>query len=108
MAWEKRQGNNYYYRKVRDGDRVYSVYIGKSNRACQLSDHFDKIKIQKQNQQAQIDAEAAEDKELDDHYRLLIALAEATLLLNGYHLHKGEWKKVRKKKKDKLNRLTNY
>ena len=95
MAWEKRKGGIYYYRKTRDGDKVYSVYVGKDVLAYELSGYLQKQKIQQQKQQALINSEIAVDKELDEHHRLLIAIAEATLLLNGYHLHKGEWRKSR-------------
>ena len=29
MAWEERNGNQYYYRKRRQGNRVVSEYVGK-------------------------------------------------------------------------------
>jgi hypothetical protein len=95
MAWEKRSNNKYYYRKIRDGDKVSSVYLGKSLLTYKLSAYLHQQKMQQQKQQARIDAEDAMDKELDDLHRLIIAAAEATLLLNGYHLHKGDWRKSR-------------
>ena len=95
MAWEKRNKNKYYYRKVRDGDKVSSVYFGKDILAYKLSSGMHRQKLRNQKQQALINSEEAMDKELEELHRLLIAAAEATLLLNGYHLHKGQWRKRR-------------
>jgi hypothetical protein len=94
MAWEKRNKNKYYYRKVRDGDKVSSVYLGKDILAYKISSEAQKHKLQSQKQEAQISLEQAHDEELEQSHRLLIAIAEATLLLNGYHLHKGQWRKI--------------
>ncbi len=33
MGWELRRGELYYYRKIREGERVRSVYFGRGERA---------------------------------------------------------------------------
>jgi len=95
MGWEKRNKHKYYYRKTRDGDKVRSEYLGNNLHSYIYSGYLHKQKIQNQKIQAQIKTEEAKERELNDIHQLLIALAEASLLLNGYHMHKGEWRKKR-------------
>ena len=94
MAWEQRKNNNnYYYRKVRRGNKVSSVYIGKDIPAYNLSGKTHKQKLLNQKQISRITKEEAVDLTLEAHNKAVFAIAEATLLLNGYHLHKGDWRK---------------
>ena len=93
MAWEKRNENRYYYRKVRVGDKVKSVYLGKDILAYKHLGEMQEQKALFKEQQAQLLIDEAREKELEENHRLLIAIAETALLLNGYRLHKGEWKR---------------
>lgn len=97
MAWERRNNNNYYYRKVRRGNKVCSVYIGKDILKYNLSGRDHNQKLLNQKQTKQIAKEEAVDLTLEANNKAVIAIAEATLLLNGYHLHKGNWRKRHEK-----------
>jgi len=98
MAWERRKNNNYYYRKVRKGNKVSSVYVGKDIPSYNLSGKAQEQKLQNQKQAAEIVNEVAIDQALEENHTLITAIAEALLLLNGYHLHKGLWRKINGKR----------
>lgn len=93
MAWEKRNGNNYYYRKLRGGNLVSSVYFGNGLLAYSMSVKVHKRELQEKRLQAKIDKEKGIDDALETKHKLIIAMADATLLLNGLHSHKGKWRK---------------
>jgi len=97
MAWERRNNNNYYYRKVRRGNKVSSVYIGKDIPSYNISGRAHKQKLLNQKQAAQIADEGDVDQMLKANHKVIIALAEAALLLNGYHMHRGQWRKRHEK-----------
>lgn len=42
-----------------------------------------------------VEDEKKKDNELDAYHQLVNQLANAVLILNGYHTHKGEWRKRR-------------
>ena len=99
MGWEQRGNNSYYYKKERDGSRVKSVYLGRSEIAhmvaqlqssSPLIERFarsmkspDEIKFEK--------AEAALDQASD----LIELITEASLLAAGFHTHKRQWRRKR-------------
>ena len=70
------------------------MYIGKDIPSYKLSDkaHSQKLIAQKQN--AEIAKEVAIDQTLEENHYLITALAESILLLNGFHKHKGSWRKI--------------
>jgi hypothetical protein len=99
MSWEDRNGSRYYYRKRREGKRVISEYIGNglSGMMAEEIDGEDRQKVEqkrrelrKQKQQAAaIDSRAGEVEEMTQLF------TDACLLLAGYHVHKGQWRKAR-------------
>ena len=96
MPWEQRGPDRYYYRKRRLGDRVISEYVGAGlvGRLAAAQDA-----AQRRQQRAERRRQAALDAELNTVYRLIQSLTHATLLVNGYHTHKGQWRKKRNGKK---------
>lgn len=93
MTWEKRSKGSYYYRKVRVGGKVRSIYVGKNILSYILSADADRRLTQKVSQQAEIDTEEGFEQALEENHKAIIALADAALLLNNYHLHRGKWRK---------------
>lgn len=99
MAWEYRGKKRYYYQKKRVGKKVISVYVGTGPEAERTA-REDELARQKRKdeRQARLQREA-EIKALDDALSDLInftkTLLDAHLLLNGYHYHRGEWRKKR-------------
>ncbi|MGB5934011.1 MAG: hypothetical protein WBH57_13220 [Anaerolineae bacterium] len=99
MAWEKRRGKEYYYRKRRIGGRVMSKYVGTGPLAEAAAAH-DELTRQAQEEKRELfrrerERQHAIDEGVDRACRLIRNLVYATLLLNGYHTHKGEWRKRR-------------
>ena len=99
MAWEKRRGRKYYYRKHRIGDRVVSEYVGAGPDALAAA-ALDELKRQAREEERELfrrerERQRAIDEELDHICLLIRNLVDAALLLNGYHLHNGQWRKKR-------------
>ncbi len=99
MGWENRSGRQYYYRKVRHGSTVISEYMGSRELANLFfeMDELDReeraIRLRKwKNEQNEIRTVDAEIAQLN---RTLINLVTATLLISGYHPHKGQWRRLR-------------
>ena len=99
MAWEQRGNGSYYYRKRREGNRVYSEYIGGGILGIYAS-------IMDQDQQAKREAERQQllaEKEVDLELQSVVdevgeqcrVLLTAILLTAGYHTHKYQWRKRR-------------
>ena len=94
MTWERRSKGSYYYRKVRTGGKVRSIYIGNNILSYNLYDKAEKKKLQHLSQQAVIEAEEGIDQALEENHKVIIALAESILLLNNYHAHRGKWRRL--------------
>lgn len=99
MGWEERQGRKYYYRKRRIGDRVASEYVGTGPdaEAAAAIDELERLAREEERQlfQQERDRQRAIDEAVDRACRLIRHLIYAALLLNGYHMHRGQWRKKR-------------
>jgi hypothetical protein len=99
MGWEERNGNRYYYRKRRYGRTVISEYCG-SGWLAEIQATLDEIERieRKQAQQARRQVEA-QTRGLHGDFNMVEdlsrALTRASMLLSGYHPHKGQWRKKR-------------
>ena len=100
MAWERRErGGHYYYRTVRDGERVQKEYIGTGEFAEALA-HSDetirrvrKLERNKGREEVErLENLTAPVLEIDEAAEVL---ACAALVVSGYHRHKGEWRRER-------------
>ncbi len=100
MGWETRGGNRYYYRKERDGSRVRSVYVGSGEVARLLAqlDHIERAERMLEREAARDwRAELAlPDAELDALGAVVKDVTAATLIINGFHRHKREWRRKRR------------
>lgn len=99
MAWEKRGDRRYYYRKRRQGNRVVSEFVGAGylgSLAAQLDD-ADRLRQQAQREQVRRERATQDDldKQVDGLGQQLADLVTAVLLVNGYHTHKRQWRRVR-------------
>ena len=101
MALEHRAGRPYYYRHVRDGEKIRKEYVG-AGFVAELASEADWIAQER---------DAAEKgrcgRELE-HLEALMApilelsqasevLVRAELVGGGYHRHKGEWRRMRER-----------
>jgi hypothetical protein len=100
MALEKRDGNLYYYRNVRDSEgRPKKVYVG-AGEFARIASEQDTIRrtaqeAEGERQRAEVErlkALAAPLVQIDEAAEVL---ARAALVAAGYHRHKGEWRRER-------------
>ena len=99
MTLERRNGQLYYYRSVRDGEKVRKVYVGAGEfaRICSETDL-----LRRTSRSAQRERERAELERLKDLVALVEEVSEAAKVLvtahlvdGGYRKHKGEWRRAR-------------
>jgi hypothetical protein len=101
MAWEKRGGRYYYYRCVRDGERVRKEYVGAGEFAEALARSDEAMRLIRELERDKDRAEvehledlAAPDLEIDEATEILTC---AALVAGGYRRHKGEWRQARER-----------
>ena len=99
MTLERRDGRLYYYRSVRDDERVRKVYVGAGEfaRICSETDV-----LQRTSRRAQRERERAEQERMEGLVALVEEFSEAAqvlvtahLVAGGYRKHKGEWRRAR-------------
>jgi hypothetical protein len=99
MAWEKRGNRYYYYRKVRTGKKVASIYVGRGEKGISawISDISRRRERQRVVQQLlrlmSLDLQLLNILDTFDSQtqeQLVIAYESA-----GFHKHKGQWRKKR-------------
>lgn len=97
MAWEQRRKRRYYYRKRWINGGAMSEYVGTGTIAELASildeaKRFEKEALHQAWRQEQAEQNAI-DHQLDDLGTLLSTYTKAILLVNGFHLHKRQWRK---------------
>lgn len=99
MSWETRGNNRYYYRRRKVDGRVISEYLGAGDVAEALAGLDELDRQERQRAAAEWRALVDTDRrqvatlaELDDLVRSAVA---GVLIANGYHTHKGQWRKMR-------------
>ncbi|HJQ32943.1 MAG TPA: hypothetical protein VJ866_12225 [Pyrinomonadaceae bacterium] len=96
MAWEERAGRRYYYRKVRKGGRVFSVYEGGgiSGTLAEAQDAEARQSRQRKPRslRAELAAQDAIDAKIDEAWRVVERVAAEALQAAGYHQHKRQWR----------------
>ena len=99
MAWETRNGNRYYYRSVRGGEKVRKEYVGTGPLALlaakadeeALTAHRERRERERAELE-RLEALAAPVRELDEKAEVL---ARACLVAAGYRRRKGQWRMAR-------------
>lgn len=96
MAWEERAGRRYYYRKVRKGGRIFSVYEG-GGLGGKLAEARDaEARQTRQGETRTLRAELAQadavDEKLDAAWLIVERAAHEALKAAGYHQHKRQWR----------------
>ncbi len=99
MAWELRNGKRYYYRKIRRGKRVVSEYVGAGEFAELLFqiDGIDRVEKTMSMIAWKDNKDEAENlgKEISQLTKIISGMTRASLLISGYHSHKGQWRRSR-------------
>ena len=103
MGWEKRGNNLYYYRKHRVGSRVVSEYVGCGELAeyAAMLDEMERERRGLERRKERLATErmlrdlTAVDKELSGIEDSIRLLTRAYMVADGFHSHKGQWRKKR-------------
>jgi hypothetical protein len=99
MGWETRGNGSYYYRKVRDGGRVRSEYVGAGMIADMLAevdaDSRHDAEWRRQAWRAEVDAERRTAATLAEVDRMVQDMTAAALIAAGYHAHRRQWRRQR-------------
>ena len=99
MGWERRGHGLYYYLKYRHGKRVVSEYVGGGPAAEALAQLINRRReerqVEREEERRQREQERAIDREIDEIEEWARLLTTAALLVSGYHMHKGQWRKKR-------------
>jgi hypothetical protein len=99
VTLERRDSRLYYYRSVRDGEKVRKRYVGAGDiaRICSETDI-----LQRTSRRAQRERERAELEKLKDLVAPLEEVSDAADVLvtarlvdGGYRKRKGEWRRAR-------------
>jgi hypothetical protein len=99
VTLEHRNGRLYYYRSVRDGEKVRKLYVGAGEfaRICSETDI-----LRRNSRRAQRERERAELERLEGLVAPLEEVSEAAkvlliahLVAGGHRKHKGEWRRAR-------------
>ena len=108
MALERRNGNLYYYRSVRDGKKVRKVYWGSGELARIAHEREIMNRAAREHERGESARELEREREKEELERLealaapLLELSEAAEILvraqlidAGYHRRKGEYRRAR-------------
>jgi len=99
MSWEERNGRPYYYRSVREGDRVRKEYAGAGEVAETLAYVDETLRHYRKQEAAWWLEERNRVEDLVAPVLELCVLADiiarAHLIAEGCHKHKGEWRRAR-------------
>lgn len=103
MAWEKRPGGRYYYRKKRIGRRVISEYVGAGLLAELIAERDQEERLQAAEKQAAFEAEVKAERDLvrrlNEAESETMALVKAVILASGYYKHHGQWRRKNDRRK---------
>ena len=101
MGWETRERGvtSYYYRSIREGDRVKKEYVGTGligQIAAQLDEYERRQKEETslywKEQKERLERDTAFLEELEEAAEVLV---RAELVLAGFKCRKGEWRRQR-------------
>jgi len=103
MGWERRGNGMYYYTKVREGGKVSSRYayggghFGGMGETFQLAQQAGRRR--KEREREALRKEQEEFREIEQGLSTINQMIQqelaAVLIANGYHNHKGQWRKHR-------------
>jgi hypothetical protein len=99
VTLERRDGRLYYYRSVRDGEKVRKVYVGAGEvaRICYETDMLWRTSRRAQRERERVELERLEGlvAPLEEFSEAAKVLAIAHLVDGGHRKHKGEWRRAR-------------
>jgi len=101
MSWETRKDKSYYYRKRRVDGHVISEYLGRAENAARAATEDTRVHDNRTQEQARVQELDELIRQYDQFAQSVQMLVDAHLLLNGYHKHRGQWRKIRNLRRKK-------
>jgi hypothetical protein len=101
MGWERRgnRGRQFYYRSARIAGRPCKLYMGHGPDACAQAERDAEARDRRRAEQQALRGEqagvAAADLAFEQARGLAELLMRATLVLNGFHQHRWQWRRRR-------------
>src|SRR5689334_4616220 len=96
MAWKHRNGRAYYYKSMRLGREVRTLYFGAGPLAAGVAFLDDDARERRESLRERRQRAEVEDQEFAAWFDRVEAVAEAALLAAGYHKHhRSQWRKRR-------------
>lgn len=103
MGWEWRRSQQYYYQFARIDGKPRRIYIG-SGAIGRLHASIDaEVREQRRSEQQQRQAWRNAQRLLRDGIELARAVVAASLTLEGWYSHKGQWRKARRRSRARLH-----
>ena len=100
MGWETRQrGGLYYVKKRREGNRVVSHYLGKSEIVCAIA-YLDHAEQQEKEAEARAERQSREEQALRERNIQAFchgvqAVFRLQMEAGGWYPHRGQWRRGR-------------
>ena len=99
MGWKTINGQSYYYRSTRQGDRVVSEYVGRDEDAVLIAQLIELARDKEKTARAvwahRQQAMEAQDARVDGVLEQVDAITDGLLSKHGFHNHRGQWRKKR-------------
>jgi hypothetical protein len=99
VTLERRNGRLYYYRSIRDGEKVRKVYVGVGElaRICSETDILRRAsrRSQRELERAELERLKGLGAPLEEFSDAADVLVIAHLVDRGYRKRKGEWRRAR-------------
>ena len=96
MAYRR---GNYYYRSRRQDGLVVTDYLGSEDagRALAELDALEQLRSRREHleHRGRMELEASLDQCVDAVDQMIRALSDTALLSEGFHTHKGQWRRTR-------------
>jgi hypothetical protein len=99
MGWKQINGREYYYKSERIGGRVKSTYYGAGEVASLVAQH-DTIErgrreAERRDRRAEREQADAEERAVAEWFDEVQAVADAAMIVAGFHKHRGQWRRKR-------------
>jgi hypothetical protein len=102
MGWKLINGREFYYRCEREGGRVTTTYLGGGTlgQLAELLDAEERAERAAEREAARIEQEEAdaEERAIAEWFDSVQAVADAAMMAAGYHKHRGQWRRKRRKR----------
>jgi hypothetical protein len=101
VGWKYINGREYYYRCEREDGQVTTTYLGggELGQLAELLDAEERAVREAEREAAQAESEQAEAEELAiaAWFDRVQAVADAAMVAAGFHKHKGQWRRRRRR-----------